>query len=52
MELEKFGIALAYLNGDMNVPNNKKSYFFLTVGRGNSKPPKIIVEIFLIEFIL
>ena len=52
MKPENFQIALGYLNGDMHVPNNKNIISFLIVGRGNSKPPKIIDGIFPIEFIL
>ena len=50
MKPEKFRITLGYLNGDMNIP--RISYFFLTVGRGNSKPPIMIVGTFPIELML
>ena len=52
MKPENFRITLGYLNGDMHAPIIRISYFFLTVGRGNSKPPKIIDGNFPIEFIL
>ena len=52
MKPENFRIAIGYLNRDMHVPKIRISYFFLTVGRGNSKPPIVIVGIFSIEFIL
>ena len=52
MEPEKFRITLGYLNGDMHVPNNNNIIFLLDSGRGNSKPPIVIVGIFLIELIL
>ena len=52
MEPEKFRITLGYLNGICTSPIIIISYFFLTVGRGNSKPLIIIVGIFPIELIL
>ena len=52
MKPENFLITLGYLNGDMHGPTIRISYFFLIVGRGNSKPPIVIAEIFPIEFIL
>src|SRR3954464_2354156 len=40
MKLEKFRIALGYLNGDMHIPNNKYIIFLFDSGKGKFKTSK------------
>ena len=51
MELEKFRITLGYLNGDMNIPNNKNIISLLDSRVWNLNSPIVIVAICPMELI-